>query len=306
MPSSAPRLSVIVTVVDGGPALDRCLAALAGQQAPPSLEILVPVDETATEASAIAARFPAVRVLALGRLPTDRPADSFAGQHELFDRRRAAGLAAATGELVAIVEDRGVPAADWARAMSDAHAALPHAVIGGAVACGSPSLLNQAVYFCDFGRYQPPFAPGPRPFVTDVNVCYKRAAIEATRALWAERYHETTVHWALARDGATLWLSPAPLVVQHRGRLALGPLLRERFAWARLFAWTRGREVSAAHRWLLAALTPLLPAVLYLRHLRGRLGGHDLGRFLLASPAIVLLLAAWSAGEAAGCLGRRP
>jgi hypothetical protein len=51
----------------------------------------------------------------------------------------------------------------------------------------------------------------------------------------------------------------------------------------------------------MAAFTPLLPAILFLRHLRVYLGkGHPAGPFLTASPAIVLLLMGWSAGEFLG------
>jgi hypothetical protein len=40
------RLSVVVTIVDAGDALVRCLAALARQQGAPDLEVIVPWDET--------------------------------------------------------------------------------------------------------------------------------------------------------------------------------------------------------------------------------------------------------------------
>jgi hypothetical protein len=297
------RLSVIVTVVDGGAALERCLAALAAQQDAPPLEVLVPWDASIPAAGGLAARFPAARFLALGAIATQRPAATPAGQHELYDRRRAAGLAAATGDLVAILEDRGVPRPDWAATMARLHGALPHAAIGGAVAHGRTGTLNWAVFFCDFGRYQPPLAAGPRPYVTDVNICYKRRALEVTRTLWAERYHETTVHWALLRAGETLYLSPEPVVEQHRDGLRLGALLRERLGWGRLFAYTRAREVPAARRLVLAALSPILPFVLLARLFRGRLArGRDRGAFLRAAPAILLLLAAWSLGELLGYL----
>jgi len=186
-PSEGPGLSVVVTVVDGGAALERCLHALAGQRGAPPLEVLAPCDATAAEAARVAAGVAGTRVLDLGAVPTVRDAHTAAGQHELFDRRRAAGLAAARAPLVAIVEDRGVPDPDWAAAFVRLHAGRADAVIGGAVAFGAGGTLNRAVFLCDFARYAPPFPPGPRAYVTDVNVCYKRAALERTRELWRER-----------------------------------------------------------------------------------------------------------------------
>ena len=300
-------LSVVVTIVDGGETLERCLAALSTQQGSPAFEVIVPWDDTVVNIPSTAARFPSFRFLPLGRLPTSRPAASATGQHELFDRRRSAGLLAAHGAVVAILEDRGVPRPDWARTLVALHERLPHAVIGGAIENARDTLLHWAVYFCDFGRYQRPFEAGPRPYVSDVNIGYKRRALEATTDLWRTRYHETTVHWALQQAGETLYLVPDLVVDQHRGVLDLSSLVVERFSWGRLFAYTRARESGLARRVLLATLTPLLPLVLLTRHARLQLTKRvRLRAFLLAAPAMLVLLTAWSLGEMAGYLTARP
>lgn len=301
------RLSVVVTVVDGGDALARCLRGLELQRDVPPLEVIVPWDRFAKGVEELEGSHPSAHFLALGSPATRRPALGAAGQHELFDIRRSAGLAAATGDLVAIVEDRGVPRPDWARQMIDLHTAsagASFAAVGGAIANGRQSALAWAVYFCDYDRYQPPFAAGAVSWLSDTNVCYTRQALEATRTLWCERYHETTVHWALERTGATLWLSPAPVCDQLRDGLRLSDLLRERFAWGLLYGWTRARESSRVERAGLAVMTPLLPGLLWLRKLAAqRAGRPTLARFLRLAPLTWLLLAAWSAGELAAYLG---
>ena len=299
------RLSVVVTIVDGGAALERCLEALRSQADPPD-EVIVPWDDTVTGIGELTPLFPGVRFLALGAVATHRPAAGYAGQHELFDRRRAAGLAAATGELVAIVEDRGVPAPEWAATMRRLHRELPHQVIGGSVGLGRNGAWHWAVYLCDYGRYHPDAPAGAREYVTDINVCYKRAALDATRALWAERYHETTVQWALRREGATLWFDPSARVDQVRDDLSLGRLVGERVAWGRLFAATRARESTLPGRLLHAAASPLLPAVLLLRLARTQWAfPRTRGRMLAALPRAAVLLAAWSTGELMGYLTAR-
>lgn len=301
------RLSVVVTVVDGGEALRRCLAALTSQEGAPETEILVPVDASEPAVPGIVAEFPGVRLLELGDVPTAAPPKSPTGQHELFDRRRSVGLAAARGEVVAILEDRGVPRPDWARTLSDLHAKSPHLVIGGAVEHGRDATLNWAVYFCDFGRYHLPFAAGPADYATDVNIGYKREALERTRDLWRDRYHETTVHWALQRDGARLQLEPSLVVVEQRDGLRLGSLVGERVAWGRLFAYTRAREAGLGKRIAWAVMSPVLPVVLLLRHARVQWGKRaTFGKFLRAAPAMALLLAAWSFGETLGYVTGRP
>ena len=300
------RLSVVVTIVDGGGTLRRCLGALGSQGDAPPLEILVPFDASVPGMDAIAAEFPDARFLPLGEVETERPADSISGQHELFDLRRSAGLRAAEGDLVAIVEDRGAPREDWARAAVKAHG-RPDAVIGGAVENAGDGALARAVYLCDFGRYNTPLPEGPADYVTDVNVCYKRAALERTRSLWEERFHETTVHWELLRAGESLRLVPGMVVLQRREGLRFLSLLRERFVWGRLFAHTRARESTLGRRLLLALLSPLLPLVLLFRHAREQLAKRrDFGKFLRVSPLIFVFLCFWSAGEFVGYVTGRP
>jgi len=304
---SGPRLSVVVTIVDGGEALRECLVALAAQASPPSLEVIVPYDASVASIEELRVQFPEARFVALGEVVTDRPLRSPAGQHELYDRRRAVGLAETRGEIVCIIEDRGVPERDWAAKVSRLHADLPYAVIGGAVECGVDARLNWAVYFCDYGRYQLPLTAGPRAYVTDVNISYKREPLMRLRPLWQERYHETTVHWQLEREGETLYLTPELVVWQRRRGLSVRSLLRERLEWGRLFAYTRAREQSVPSRLAHAALAPLLPILLLLRHTRMQAQKRArLRRFLSVSPQVALFLSAWSLGELLGYLSGRP
>lgn len=299
-------LSVVVTIVDGGPALQRCLAALTTQAGAPPFEVVVPHDRSVAGIPVLAAQFPGCRFLDLGDVATERPAGSAAGQHELFDRRRAAGLAAAGGDIVAIVEDRAPPRSDWAASLLAEHTRHPHAVIGGAVANGRDVALHRAVFLSDYGRYEPPFEAGPRDWVTDVNVSYKRPSLEAVRAVWADAYHETSVHWALQRAGATLWLTPAFVVESRRDELTMGGLLGERFAWGRLFAATRARESGLGRRLVRAAAAPVLPLVLLLRIARREIARRRGAKLPAIVPALILLLTAWSLGEATGEITGKP
>ena len=299
------RCSVVVTIVDGGEQLRRCLAALAPQTGTPAMEVLIPYDETVGDLAARRGEFPGFRFLALGWLPTAGASGSAAAQHELIDRRRAAGLGAATGDVVAMLEDRGVPRPDWVRTVQDLHARLPHPAIGGAIDWAGRGILSWAVYACDFGRSQSGQPEGPREFLSSGNLSYKRAAIEATHPLWRERYHETVVHDHLRHDGGLLWFAPAAVVEQTRTGLRLAPLLSERFAWGRRYAVTRADQASRFERWLRAITAIVLPALLYLR-IALRHGRRTPGRVVRATPVLLLLLAAWSLGEGAGYLTGDP
>jgi hypothetical protein len=295
---TASLLSVVVTIIEGGEALEECLRALEAQS--PPLEIIVPYDTSVPDMAAVEEAHPDLRFLPMGEVQTEHPRSGPAGQHELFDRRRAAGLAAARCELIAILEDRGVPRLDWAEQMIELHRA-PHAAIGGAVECGIDQPLNWAVYFCDFSRYQLPFEEGVQDYITDVNICYKRSALEATREVWQERYHETNVNWSLLEAGHTLYLAPEPVVDQVRRKRGIGALLSERYHWGRLFAHTRVNQSTPLRRAVYLLMAPLLPFLLLLRHANTqRKKAVRWRRFVQVAPLVFVLLVAWSLGEFVG------
>lgn len=294
-------LSVVVTVVEGEPALSRCLDALAAQTIRTRLDVIVPYDETIAGVAPLSARYPWARFVSMGRLASSSALNAF-DQHGLYERRRAAGLRAATGGLVAMLEDRGRPQPDWAARMVELHARMPSAAIGGVVGHSGRGALRWALFFCDFGRYQPAMPEGPVEYLSDVNICYKRDALESVRELWQDIYQESTVNWALRRNGHTLHLSPAPVVTEERADAQYWPVMRERMHWARIFAHVRGREAPSRVSCLAwAAATPLLPTLLFVRHVRRQLTlGRYLGEFVRAAPATLLLLHCWSFGE---CIG---
>ena len=303
--SPDPLLSVVVTIVDGGLVLRECLAALVEQQNAPRLEIIVPFDASvAAEVERMQPEFPGVTFLSIGPLTPGRPIETAAGQHELYDRRRSAGLRAATGDLIAILEDRGVPTPGWAAAVVRLHA-QPYGVIGGAIEGARRGLLNWAFYVCDFGRYGLPFTSGPAEWVSDVNVSYKRRVVEATRELWNERFREPVVHWALLERGEILYLSSEIVVEHRRPEAPLSVLIPERFHWGRLFGHIRAVHVGVGRRLAYAALWPVLPAMLFVRHGRTQLRKGNFGRFVKAAPAVAVLLVAWTAGEVWGYLTNR-
>lgn len=301
-----PTLSIVVTVVEGGDFVRDFLHAVHGMTDTPPLDVIVPYDDSVTEVAAVAADFPSVRFLPLGRIVTARPIGSEAGRHELYDRRRAAGLAEARGDIIAILEDRGHPRSDWARTVVRLHRETGRDVIGGAVDPAGPFLpLNWAFHVTDFGRYTRPFESGPRDWVSDVNITYSRRALEATRHLWRDRYQEPVVNWHLMGQGMELWLDDRLVVLHRRPPLRLGPLLRERFDWGRLFGTIRVRDATGPRRAAMILSGPAVPPVLWLRHFRLQSSKGLRGRYLRVLPWVMLLTAVWTAGELAGYTTRR-
>ncbi|GAB4385042.1 glycosyltransferase family 2 protein [Albidovulum sp.] len=305
--SQTPELSIVVTIVDGGEGLRDFLRAVAAFDDPPPHEVIVPYDASRPEVPAMAAEFPDVRFLDIGRIDPIYPITTEAGLHELYDRRRSRGLAAARGRIVAILEDRGHPRADWARQVVALHAETGCKVVGGAIEFREPaSLLNFAFWVTDFGRYGLPFESGPVQWVSDVNISYARDALEEMRPIWIERYHEPLVNQHLLDRNETLWLSDRMVVLHGRAPCTLGRLVPERFYWGRLFGHIRTMIMTDRERWKMILLSPLIPPLLWLRHGRTQFRkGHGL-RYLKALPYVMILTTAWVIGEVWGYVTRRP
>jgi hypothetical protein len=297
------RLTVVVTVVEGGATLLRCLRALAGQVDAPAMEVLVPFDDSVAEVEGLARHFPAFRFLRLGVIAQPSPVSDAYAQHVLYECRRAAGLSLAEGDFVALLEDRGWPRPDWARAMVELHERLPHAAVGGAIEDGAQGMLRRAVYFCDFGRYEPPLQEGDALHLSDVNICYKRAALEGVRGVWEERYQEAAVNSGLQRGGFKLYLSARPRVVEQRAPIPWRAALAERIHWGRTSGHVLGRDMAPLFCLVRVASAPLVSVVLLVRHLRKqRQVRRNPFVVLGALPVTLVLMMCWSIGESIGML----
>jgi len=307
MTGDVPVLSVVVALISGRRAdLDRCLTALENQRDSPSIEILVPFDRALKEISTLSETHPGARFLEVEGLDTEKARAGASREHH--DTLRTIGLRAARGRVICLTEDHAIVSETWCGDMLrllDEHQNV--AAIGGAVECRSDRLLNWAVYYCDFGRYQNPLPIGPAAYVSDSNVAYRREALEAVSEAWAGDYHETVVHWALVEKGFELWLHPGSQVWQARSGLTLGKALRERYVWGRSFAGTRARTIGPARRIVYAILSCLLPFVLTLRVTRESVKRKRyLGRLFAALPLILILHGVWALGEGVGYLKGRP
>jgi hypothetical protein len=302
---TTPALSVVVNALLGGAYLRRALDALLAQDGP-RIEIVVPFCPGLDSVGESRREYPAVRFVEAAGLPPEATLADPGLAHLVYDRRRAVGLAAARGAIVALTEDQMVPDPGWCAAVVRAHGAC-HAAIGGAVEHRGAGALHRALYFCDFGRYQLPFGGGEARALTDQNVSYKRAALEKIRPVWERYYHEPEVHEALRAAGEMLWLAPECVVRMDRGAPTVGSQMRERFAWGRVFGGQRARRVSRLRRLALAALSPAIPALILWRRTRDALRKRNPpGAVLATLPAMALLAMAWACGEAWGYVTARP
>lgn len=303
------RLSIVVVIVSDTTDrkcdlshLQGCLQSLLAQECSQELEIIVPYYAGLSGIDELCRQYPSVRFLPCHGLK------SFTGRggcREHHDELRARGIAAANGQLVGLLEDHARPVSEWAEAMSQAHRGMS-AGIGGPIDNGVNRLLNWAVYFCDFGKYQTPLPTGPAMSVSDANVSYKRSALDAIRTVWQDSFHETRVNWELMSRGAALSLCSKAVVFQCRLGLRLRAAAKERYIWGRSYAATRGRTIGRIRRYILTALSPVLPVLLAARmtSCAFRRKRHFVV-FVKAFPLTVLLTTCWSFGECMGYLTGR-
>lgn len=301
--TGAPQLSIIVgfssdtiAKVASADRLAECLEGLTKQVDAPDLEVIVPHHEPIEGLETVKRRFPWVQFISAPDVEK-RP-----GGREHHDVPRARAIAAASGELIGLLEDHEIPDPHWAASVIAAHR-RPDAGIGGAIENGVDRALNWAVYYCDFGRYQNPVPAGETPFASDANVTYKKADLERVRSVWQDAYREVPVNDALRSLGKTISLDPQMIVYQNRRELSFRTALRERFSWGRSYAATRSTWLPLPKRILLGLASPALPPLLLFRMAqRAKARGRRFNKLVRSVPFLIPLLMSWSIGEMAGYL----
>jgi hypothetical protein len=294
-----PELSVVIAIIAGGrDTMSSCLETLAGGRSGRNIEFIVPYDARLDGVTELSQQYPWVDFVdARSEVNVDAFGSSSREHHDIL---RAIGLRRARGRIIALLEDHGTPSPQWLASVLAAHEE-PFEAIGGAVENGVDKLLNWAVYFCDFSRYQNPVGDGQSEFLSDSNVSYKREALQGVKNLWFQAFHETSVNWELRRKGMQLKLNPEMIVYQTRRGLRLLPALYERYVWGRSFAGTRASEITLMRRALYAVLSLVLPLILSFRVVARTIPKRrHIDRLLLALPLVFLLECVWSVGELIG------
>lgn len=141
-PDTVPELSVVVASYNGARLLPECLASLCRQEGCPCLEIIVVDDGSTDDTWAQIESFEVEGV----RLPENRG----------LSAARNAGLARATGKLVAFVDDDEVAPTSWAAKIVSFWSTAPPEVI---ILCGFTSPLTVDTFNRRFVRWHRPFMP---------------------------------------------------------------------------------------------------------------------------------------------------
>lgn len=287
---SERSLSVVVAAWNAPDLLRTCLQSLASaasNASPSSVQVIV-ASARSKDRDAILDEFPQFTHVVVQDAP-------------IVPRLRREGLARATGDAVAFIEDHATVSPDWARALIAAYDEGGTAAVGGPVAQGQTlSALDWGAYLFDYGRFGPPCVAGPVPALSGLNMSFSRAVLDSIPEVLADGVFEGPTFDALARRGIQPRLAPTA-TVYHFKHYSLRDTLVAVYYLGRGYA---GRRVAAGRRtvrFVRAAGCALLPAVMVWRVLSVVLPkGRDTRRVLGSLGYLSLLALMWSTGECAG------
>jgi len=287
-----PLMSVVIASHNSAPVIEDCLLALQADAAGRDVEIIVADSSTDGTATAISKRFPDVTVLRFSEALT-------------IPQLRGAGIAAARGEIVAILDPYCIVCKGWVSEIVRVHAQRPEPAVGGAVALeseGEQSLVGWATYFSEYAGFVPPVREGPSAELTGNNIAYKRRVLGQSETLARTGFWKTFVNRQILAAGQALWTAPSLVVTLHKS-IPFGEFLRSRYHHGRCFAAMRVAGGQRSTRWLRVLTTPGVPFVVLWRQMQSvwPKRRHRV-KFVMALPLLFVFHLGWAWGELWGYL----
>jgi glycosyltransferase involved in cell wall biosynthesis len=285
---SVPHISVVVASNRSRALLDDCLTALLDQCERAQAELIVARDDDEEGLESIALAYPTVRVV-----PVKRGAS--------IPELRGAGMREATGDIVMLTEDHCVPGPQWVEELCLGVDQVADIAGGGMDNAQRKRAIDWAAYFSEYGLFATTRSDtGEGMQLTGANVAYRRSIVEDVIGWASAGEWENVAHERLRARGSSLHFVDSAPVYQNK-TYEFWDFCRDRYEHGRDYARTRLVEEQHARRWLLTAVTPLLPLVIVTRVARAA-APTRWGAFLRALPATLAFVSAWSVGEAVGYL----
>jgi hypothetical protein len=298
-------LSIVVVSFNGERLLARCLEALATEARLHPAETLVVRNRPRAGSleDRLSSAFPGVRWV-------DTPPAC------TIPRMRSLGIAAAEGNIIALVEDDCLVQPGWCQALLTAYHATDGAdgapgscpdshtgAVGGAV---EPRpyrrALDWAVYFCDYGRFMLPLDAGPAVALPGNNMSFTKAALARLPAESRDEFLEVSVQRAWQRTRVPVRADPAVLV-RNVNEWTLAHVTSLPYHHGRAFAGRRVAGQPLSRRAAMSVLALALPVLKVTRVVGAVVSRRRLiGPLLVGLPWIVVWSTCWSAGECVGYL----
>jgi O-antigen biosynthesis protein len=199
-----PSFSVVVCTHNGAWTLDECLHALA-QLNYPAYEVIV-VDDGSSDDSASIARRHDVHLIST--------------PNRGLSAARNEGLAAATGEIVAYIDDDAVADPDWLAFLAATFLDSDHAAVGGPnLPPGADGERAACIANTPGGPAHVLLSDRVAEHIPGCNMAFRRERLEAVGG-FDEQFRvagdDVDVCWRVQERGGTIGFHPAALVWHHR------------------------------------------------------------------------------------------
>ena len=249
-----PRISVVVCSYNGERTIRECLEGLFDLEYP-DYEVIV-VDDGSTDATAAIAGEYDLRLIRT--------------ENRGLSNARNTGMEAATGEIVAYLDDDAHPDPHWLTYLAAGFLSTEHVGIGGPnVAPPDDGTIADCVANAPGGPVHVLLSDQEAEHIPGCNMAFRKTCLQAIGGFdpqFRVAGDDADICWRLRQEGWTLGFSPAAMVWHHR-RNSVGAYLRQQRGYGRADAML-GRKWPEKYN-----------AVGYLRW-AGRLYGRGLPRLL--------------------------
>lgn len=291
-PAASPRVSIVIAAHNPGPVIGECLAAIETQNAQGLAEIIVADSSSDGTAGLVQERFPRVRLL-------------HCAEPRSIPRLRGLGIAAARGDVIAILDPYCIVERQWLQALLALQAARPERIVGGAVEldrADHQGLVRWAEYFCEYAAFMPPLKEGAAGELTGNNIVYPRRVLGDGEALAQSGFWKAFANWRLQAQGGELWSAPS-LIVTLRKPIPFMEFLRSRYHHGRCHGALRVSEEFRHQRWWRVLTVPAVPSLTLWRQLHSFWPKRRRrATFVMTIPLLLLFHCSWAWGELWGYL----
>ena len=201
---SWPRISVVVCTYNGARTIRDCLDGLE-QLEYPDYEVIV-VDDGSTDATAAIAREYDCRLIQT--------------ENRGLGSARNTGLHAATGEIVAYIDDDAYPDPHWLSYLASTFRSTRHAAVGGPnLPPAEDGSIAECVAHAPGGPIHVLLTDSDAEHIPGCNMAFHKRALEEIGGFdpqFRTAGDDVDVCWRLQERGCTLGFSPAAMVWHHR------------------------------------------------------------------------------------------
>jgi len=199
-----PRVSVVVCTYNGRRTIRDCLEGLS-RLAYPNYEVIVVDDGSTDDTAAIARQFDCRLIQT---------------ENRGLANARNTGLGAATGEIVAYLDDDAYPDAQWLTYLAATFMSTTHAGVGGPnIAPPGDGTIAECIARAPGGPVHVLVTDREAEHIPGCNMAFRKASLEAISGFdpqFRTAGDDVDVCWRLQEWGGTLGFHPAAMVWHHR------------------------------------------------------------------------------------------